>query len=87
MNKKILKNIYKLYFAIHNTYPRFGPKLFRKKKIFCLNFLNQLFIYLYLDTCFLCYKGILASIFEHIIVQEILCNGELQNTRTGTTHV
>ena len=29
-------------------------------------------IYLYLDTCFLYYKGILAFIFEHIMAQEIL---------------
>ena len=45
-----------------------------REKILCFNFLIQLFIYLYLDTCFLDYKGILAFIFEHIMVQEILCN-------------
>ena len=47
----------------------FGPN-FQGKKAF--NFLSQLFIYLYLDTCFLYYKGILAFIFEHIMAQEIL---------------
>ena len=45
----------------------FGPN-FQKKKSFGLKFLIQLFIYL--DTRgFLYYKGILAFIFEHIIVQ------------------
>ena len=37
-------------------------------------FFIQLFIYLYLDSCFLYYKGILAFVFEHIMAQEILCN-------------
>ena len=50
----------------------FGPNFQEKKFLFL--FFNYLFIYLYLDTCFLCYKGILAFIFEHIMVQEILCN-------------
>ena len=50
----------------------FGPNF--QENIFCFNFLIQLFIYLYLDTCSLYYKGILAFIFEHIIVQDILCN-------------
>ena len=45
-----------------------------KKKYFLLIFLIQFFIYLCLDTCFLYYKGMLAFIFEHIMVQEILCN-------------
>ena len=49
----------------------FLVQTFRKKTF---NFLIQSFIYLYLDTCFLYYKGILAFIFEHIMVQEILCN-------------
>ena len=48
------------------------PKL-SGRKIFRFNLLIQLCIYLYLDTCFLYYKGILAFIFEHMI-QEILCN-------------
>ena len=55
----------------------FLVQTFRKKTF---NFLIQSFIYLYLDTCFLYYKGILAFIFEHIMVQEILCNKSLQNT-------
>ena len=33
-----------------------------REKIFCFHFLNQLCIYLYLDTCFLYYKRILAFI-------------------------
>ena len=45
-----------------------------KKKIFHFNILTPYFIYLYLATCFLYYEGILAFIFEHIMVQEILCN-------------
>ena len=39
----------------------FGPS-FQDKKIFCFNFLIQFFVYLYLDTCFLYYKGILAYV-------------------------
>ena len=50
----------------------FLAQTFRKKSRF--NFSIQLFINLYLDTCFLYYKGILAFIFEHIMVQEILCS-------------
>ena len=47
---------------------------FQGKKSFILIFkFNYLFIYLYLDGCFLCYKGTLAFIFE-LMVQEILCN-------------
>ena len=45
-----------------------------REKIFHFNFLIQFLIYLHLDTCFLYYKGILAFIFENIMVQEILCN-------------
>ena len=44
----------------------FGPNFQEKKS--CVLILIQLFIYLYLDTCFLYYKGILAFIFEHIVV-------------------
>ena len=62
-----------LYFAMYNAHPRFWPKL-SGKKIFHFNFLIQCNIYLYLDTCFLYYKVILAFIFEHIVVQEMLCN-------------
>ena len=58
----------------------FLAQSFRKK-----NLLIQFLIYLYLDTCFLCYKGILAFIFEHVTVQEILCN-KLQNTKTHTRY-
>ena len=61
------------YFAVHNVHAPFGPK-FSGKKILHFNCLIQFFICLYLDTCFLYYKGILAFIFEHIIVQEILWN-------------
>ena len=42
----------------------FGPN-FQGEKILHFNFLIQFFIYLYLDTCFLYYKRILAFIFEH----------------------
>ena len=57
-----------------------------RKKIFCFNFLIEFFINLYLDTYFLYYNGILAFIFEHLMGQEILCNKELQNTRTDTRY-
>ena len=50
----------------------FGPN-FQEKKSFILIF-NSIFIYLYLHTYFLYYKGILAFIFEYIMEQEILCN-------------
>ena len=49
-----------------------GPSFQEKNLSF--QFLIQFMTYLYLDTCFLYYKGILAFIFEHIMVQEILCN-------------
>ena len=48
-----------------------GPSF--QGKNFCFNFLNSI-IYFYLDTCFVYYKGILAFIFEHIVVPEIVCN-------------
>ena len=38
---------------------------FRENSI-SFKFFNSIFIYLYLDTCFLYYKGILAFIFEHV---------------------
>ena len=50
----------------------FGPN-FQGKKSFVLIF-NSIFIYLDLDTCFLYDKGILAFIFEHIMVEEVLRN-------------
>ena len=37
---------------------------------------------MYLDTCFLYYKGTLAFIFEHMMAQEIFCNKLLQSRRT-----
>ena len=49
-----------------------GPNF--QEKNFCYNFLIQLFIYLYLDTCFLYYKGILAFIFEPTTIRESLRN-------------
>ena len=49
----------------------FGPNF--QEKFFHFNFLIQFLIHLYLDT-FLYYKGILAFSFEHIMIQEILCN-------------
>ena len=67
-NEKLLP-----YLAVYDVHPHCGSKL-SGKKIFWFNFLIQLFIYLKLDTSFLYYKGILAFIFEHIMVQEILCN-------------
>ena len=51
----------------------FLAQTFRKNYV-VLIFLIQLFIYLYLDTCLLFYKGILALVFEHIMVREMLCN-------------
>ena len=61
-----------------------------RKKVFCFNILVQLFIYLfiylYLDACLMCYKGTLAFIFEHIMVQDILYKKQLQNTRTDTRY-
>ena len=42
--------------------PHFWPRL-SGKKVFHFNFLIQSFIYLYLDTCFLYYKGTSAFIF------------------------
>ena len=49
-----------------------------RKKIFCFDFLIQLFSYLVLDTWgfFLYYKGILAFIFNilWLCLQGILCN-------------
>ena len=65
------------YFAMYNVHPCtlgihiFGPK--SQEKIFHFNFLIQLFIYIQI-TCFLYYKGILAFIVEHFMVQEVLCN-------------
>ena len=59
--------------------------------IFHFNFLIQFYIYL-LDTCFLYDKGILEFIFEHIMVQEILCTRNYKTQEQlqgilGTTHV
>ena len=67
-----------LYFAMYNALQYImhthilGPNF--QEKVFHFNFLIQFSIYLYLDTCFLYYRGILAFIFEHIMVQEILVN-------------
>ena len=58
---------------MNNAHPGFWPKV-SGKKTFRFNFLIQLCIYLYLDTCSLYYKEILAFIFEHIMVQEIVWN-------------
>ena len=60
------------YFTMYNADPCFWLKL--SGKIFHFKFLIQYFIHLYLDTCVLYFEGILALIFEHIMVQEILCN-------------
>ena len=71
------ESLFALYLFIYHILPCimhirvFGPN-FQGEKILHFNFLIQFFIYLYLDTCFLYYKRILASIFEYIIVQEIL---------------
>ena len=35
---------------------------------------------------FLYYKGILAFIFEYVMVQEMLCNKQLENTRTDARY-
>ena len=70
----------------------FSVQTFREKKIFHLNFLILLFIYSYLDTCFLYYKGILVFIFEHIMVQGIYVTNNYKTQEqiqgiSGTTHV
>ena len=41
------------------------------QKNFHFNFFNQLCIYLYLDTCFLYYKGILAFVFNILWYKKI----------------
>ena len=75
---------------MYDVHPHCGPKL-SGKIIFHFNFLIQFLIYLHLDTCFLYYKGILAFIFEHIMVQEILCNNYKTQEQTqgisSTTYV
>ena len=58
---------------VHHVHPCFGPKLPGEKNL-SFYFFNSIFTCLYLPTCFLHYKGILAFTFEHIMVQEILCN-------------
>ena len=58
--------------CIMSTYV-LGPN-FQGKNSFILIFQFNFFMYLYLDACFLYYKGILAFIFDHIMIQEILCN-------------
>ena len=62
------------YFAIYNAHPRVWPKLSGK-----ISFM-LIFNYLFIDTCFLYYKRILAFIYEHNLLQEILCNN--YKTRT-----
>ena len=70
---------------IVRTHPCFGSKLSGKKPfILIFNSIIYLFIFRYL---FLYYKRILAFTFEHIMVQEILCNKSLQNTRTDTRYL
>ena len=49
---------------MYNEHPHIWPKL-SGEKIFHFNFLIQLFFNLYLDTCVLYYKGILAFIFQY----------------------
>ena len=74
---------------MYNVHLRFWPKLSAKKSFVLIFKSNYLFIYLYLDTCFLYYKGILAFSFEHIVVQEILCDKTQEQIWgiLGTTHV
>ena len=57
---------------MYNVHPCFWPKL-SGKNVLIFKF-NYLFIYLYLDTWLLYYKGIVAFIFGHVMVQEILRN-------------
>ena len=76
------------YFAVYMCLHIFGPNFQRKKSFKNFNSINYLFIYLYLDTwVFLYYKGNLAFIFEHIMVQEILFNKQLQNIRYFTYYL
>ena len=56
----------------------FGPN-FQEKISFVLIFKFNYFVLRYL---FLYYKGILAFIFDHIMVQEILCNNYKIRTDT-----
>ena len=61
-----------MYFHVYHA-PMILAQTFRKK-FFHFNLLIQffnLFIHIYL---FLYYEGILAFIFEHIMVEEVLCN-------------
>ena len=58
-------------FYMYNAHPHFAQTF--GEKLFVLIF-NSIFIYLYLDTHVLYYKGILAFTFEHIMVEEVLCN-------------
>ena len=68
-------------------HPCFWPKLAGKNSFALI----QCFIYLYLDTYFLYYKGTLALIFEHIMVQERLYKNNYKTQHiqgvSGTTHV
>ena len=52
----------------------FGPNFQEKNLALKFFQFDYLFIYLYSSTCFWYFKRILAFIFEHIMVQEILCN-------------
>ena len=57
---------------MYNAHPRFWPKISEKKNLSFYLF-NSIFNSFILRYLFLHYKGILALIFEHIMVQEILC--------------
>ena len=68
----------------------FGPN-FQEKK-FRFNFLIQCFIHLYLDTCFLYYKGILAFIlnvlwYKKFYITDHYKTQEQMQGIPGTTHV
>ena len=60
-----------LYFDMYNMHSCFWPSL-SWKKYFILIFNSVIYLFI-LETCFLYYKGILVFIFEHIMVQGILC--------------
>ena len=81
---------YRILLCIMHTHV-FGPN-FQGEKIFCFNFLIQFCIYLYLDTCFLYYKGILVFISELLWDKKFYVTNNYKTQEqiqgiSGTTHV
>ena len=70
---KVVEYAYHFMPCIMHTHI-FGPNFQEKNLALKFFQFDYLFIYLYSSTCFWYFKRILAFIFEHIMVQEILCN-------------